>query len=62
MYTELCSEKWHPLSKVEVGPWPPAPCSEMTDTSTQWRTEGGQGGPWPPGAILVGGARPACRG
>ena len=28
----------------------------------QWRAEGGQGGPWPPGASLGGGAGPACRG
>ena len=28
----------------------------------QWRSEGGQGGPWPPGASLGGGAGPACRG
>ena len=29
----------------------------------QWRAEGGgQGGAWPPGASLGGGARPACRG
>ena len=47
---------------IPEGLYNPAARGPRTERSVQWRTEGGAGGPWPPGASLGGGAGPACRG